>query len=231
VTSVLAAVDSGLVNYSMQLESGRASSESAVYELTSILERLELSRLFSRQQPLEIELGSGDGSFLVQYAQQNPNRNFIGVERLLGRLRKLDRKARRLELANVRAIQIESSYLLRYLLPPGSAAAIHIYFPDPWPKRKHRRHRLVSEGFPALARQALADEGMVFLRTDDTDYFKQMKAVFGSSPLFEPADTPEALAGLLTDFERGFLARGVSTLRAAYRAVRASPDAPTTAAL
>jgi len=191
-----------------------------IYELPSILERIDLARLFATQQPLEVELGSGDGSFLVEYARQNPSHNFIGVERLLGRIRKTDRKGRRAGLANLRGVRIESSYFLERLLPLHSASALHIYFPDPWPKRKHRRHRLVNERFPELAHRALAPGGQVFLRTDDADYFEQMLAVFAGRNDFRPSETPEILSSVITDFEKDFLARGVATLRAAYQSVK-----------
>src|ERR1041385_7323832 len=154
------------------------------YELPTILERIQLSNLFPNQQALEIELGSGDGSFLVAYARRHPERNFIGVERLLGRLRKIERKGR--ELLNLRGVRIESSYFLKYLIPPGSVSALHIYFPDPWPKRKHRRHRLINEEFPSVAHQSLAPQGRVFLRTDDPDYFEQMISVFAAAHFFRP---------------------------------------------
>lgn len=194
-----------------------AQPESLLYRLPSILERIDLGTMFTTPQPLEVELGSGDGSFLVDYARSLPEYNFIGVERLLGRIRKLDRKGRRAELANLRGMRIESSYFLEYLLPPNSAMALHIYFPDPWPKRKHRRHRLINERFPMLARQALAPGGKVYLRTDDQDYFEQMIGVFAGSQAFRLSETPEMLSALLTDFERGFLSRGIKTLRAAYQ--------------
>lgn len=187
-----------------------------VYPLTSILERIDLAKLFPVAQPLEVELGSGDGSFLLQYAGHHPERNFIGVERLLGRIRKLDRKGRRAGLTNLRGVRIESAYFLQYLLPPHSTAALHIYFPDPWPKRKHRRHRLITEQFASVARDALAPGGRIFLRTDDPDYFGQMLSVFAASSSFAKLETPDALADVLTDFERDFNARGVPTLRAAY---------------
>ena len=188
-----------------------------IYTLPSIVERINLVSLFPSGQPLEVELGSGDGSFLAEYARLPPGHNFIGVERLLGRMRKLDRKGRRAGLTNLRGVRIESSYFLEYLLPLSSAAAVHIYFPDPWPKRKHRRHRLINERFPMLARQALAPGGAVYLRTDDEDYFNQMVTVFEPCQDFRPVVTPEDLAGLLTDFEKDFQARGVKTLRTAYR--------------
>jgi tRNA (guanine-N7-)-methyltransferase len=188
-----------------------------VYALPSIVERIDLAKLFPSQQPLEVELGSGDSSFLAEYARQNVGRNFLGVERLLGRIRKLERKGRRAGLTNLRGVRIESAYFLEYLLPPHSAAALHIYFPDPWPKRKHRRNRLINERFPALARQALAPGGTVYLRTDDQDYAEQMLAVFADDPTFRMVETPPELSALLTDFEKDFQSRGIKTLRAAYR--------------
>lgn len=176
-----------------------------------------MAALFGQSQPLEVELGCGDASFLVEYARQHPGKNFIGVERLLGRMQKLDRKGRRAGLANVRGVRIESSYFLRFLLPPNSTDALHIYFPDPWPKKKHQRHRLINEQFPGLARAALRAGGCVYLRTDDADYFAQMREVFGAATEFQATETPAALAQVTTDFERDFNAQGISTLRAAYR--------------
>jgi tRNA (guanine-N7-)-methyltransferase len=127
-----------------------------VYDLTSIVQQIDLAALFPQARPLEVELGCGDASFLADYARRHPERNFIGVERLLGRIRKLDRKGRRAGLTNLRGVQIESSYFLRYLLPPHSASALHVYFPDPWPKKRHRKNRLINESFPRLAQAALA---------------------------------------------------------------------------
>lgn len=189
---------------------------SLIYELPSITDRLDLTALFPKPQPLEVELGSGDASFLAQYAAQHPERNFIGVERLLGRMRKLDRKGQRAGLTNLRGVRIENAYFLEWLLPPGSVVALHVYFPDPWPKKKHARHRLINERFPVLARQALAPGGVIYLRTDDADYFDQMRQVFATAPVFRPVETPATLAGRLTDFEVEFQAQGKETRRAAY---------------
>ena len=186
-------------------------------ELHSILAPLDLTKLFSKPQPLEVELGCGDASFLVEYARQHPDINFIGVERLLGRLQKLDKKGRRLGLENIRGVRIESAYFLQYLLPPQTATSVHIYFPDPWPKKKHRRHRLINEAFPALVRRVLVPAGMVFLRTDDADYFQQITEVFRGADYFMKTATPVALAAITTDFEQDFNAQGIPTLRAAYK--------------
>ena len=194
-----------------------APAPNLIYDLPSIVERLELSFLFPTHQPLEVELGSGDASFIAEFAKRHLEKNFIGLERLLGRITKLDKKGRRFGLTNLRGVRIENAYFLEWLLPPNSAAALHIYFPDPWPKKKHRRHRLINDRFPALAQVALSPKGFVFLRTDDADYFEQMQTVFAASPAFRVVETPAELAAIHTDFERDFLAQGISTRRAAYQ--------------
>jgi len=188
-----------------------------VVQLPSIVEPLDLNTLFPQTQPLEIELGCGDASFLVEYARRNPAKNFIGVERLLGRIEKLHRKGSQLGLKNLRGVRIESAYLLQYLIPPHAAAALHIYFPDPWPKKKHRHHRLINADFPALARRVLLPSGTVFLRTDDADYFQQMSEVFEAAKEFSKVTSPIELTEITTDFERDFNAQGIPTLRAAYK--------------
>ena len=199
------------------MQPSQNSSTHLIYDLPSIVKPIDLAALFPRAQPIEVDLGCGDASFLLSCATLNPERNFIGVERLLGRIRKLDRKGRRAGLTNLRGVRIESAYFLQYLLPAHSAAALHVYFPDPWPKRKHLKNRLVNEHFPGIASQALAPGGVVYLRTDDQNYFEQMAGVFAASSGFRLVETPVELSGLLTDFEVDFQKQGIQTLRAAYQ--------------
>ena len=188
-----------------------------VYDLPSILDRIELSALFAKVQPLEVELGCGDGSFLANYAALHPEHNFIGVERLLGRLKKVDRKGRRANLVNLRGVRVESAYFLEFLLPRHSVSALHLYFPDPWPKRKHQRHRIVNERFPLISEQVLLPGGIVYLRTDHVEYFEQMQTVFAGAKQFSAIETPSELSDVLTDFEKDFIAQGIQTNRAAYQ--------------
>lgn len=202
--------------HSPSISSG-ALPDDLVYALPSILVPLDLNDLFPSTQPLEIELGSGDGSFLLRYAAQHPERNFIGVERLNGRIRKLDRKGRRIGLRNLRGIRIESIYLLEYLVPEASTEALHVYFPDPWPKKKHRKNRIINQRFPALAQRVLRPGGRVHLRTDDEDYFLQMQAVFTEATVFVREETPADLLGVPTDFEAEFAAQGVTSHWVSYR--------------
>lgn len=196
------------------------AGNSLIYRPATILDRLQWSTIFTVERPIEVELGSGDGSFLARWAAARPDRNFLGVERLVGRLKKLDRKGQRAGLNNLRLIRFEAAYLLRYLLPPGSVSAIHIYFPDPWPKRRHQAKRLVNTGFPELAQSVLIPGGIVWLRTDSTDYFQQMQEVFAAArDRFAPIETPSDMSAITTDFERGFNAQGIPTCRAGYQSL------------
>ncbi len=196
-----------------------SAGPSLVFRPVSYVETLDLAALFPLIQPVEVELGSGDGSFLAQYAQAHPELNLLGVERLLGRLRKEERKGLRAHLTNLRLLRLEAGYVVEYLLPPASLQALHIYFPDPWPKRRHHRRRLINERFPELARRALVPGGMVYLRTDNQDYCAQMTEVFVAHAAFQPRDTPASLSALITDFERAFLAQKVPIHRLAFTKV------------
>ena len=193
--------------------------QTLLHPITSAVEPIDLAGLFSTRQPLELELGCGDGSFTLQYALANPGRNIVALERLLGRITKLDRKGHRAGLKNLRLLRAEAAYVLEYLLPPGLLDAIHVYFPDPWPKKRHHKNRLISEPFPLLAKRLVREGGIVYLRTDNIEYFEQMLEVFGDANGFEAVETPESLKALVTDFEQEFNSQGIPTNYAAYRSV------------
>jgi tRNA (guanine-N7-)-methyltransferase len=194
-----------------------APAPSLIYRPATITDHLPLSQLFPVQQPIEIEIGSGDGSFLAKYAEAHRDTNFIGIERLLGRVRKLEKKAFRAGLSNIRILRLEASYIVRYLFPPNSVRAFHIYFPDPWPKRRHWKNRLITVEFTRNLERSLQPGGSVYLRTDNQDYFTQMLESFAQNPHFEKFETPPDLLSFITDFEREFHKRGVPTLHATYR--------------
>jgi len=180
---------------------------------------LDLAHVFPERPdaPLEVDLGSGDGSFLVEMTNRTPERNFLGVERLLGRVRKTCRRMARTGAANGRIIRVESHYLVRYLLPRASASVLHVMFPDPWPKRHHHPKRLIQTGFLDDAREALAPGGELRLTTDDLPYFQHMRKVFGAhcgfveEPWTPDGDYPQ------TDFERLFRSQGLPIYRALLR--------------
>ena len=193
--------------------------QTLLHPITSAVEPIDLAGLFSTRQPLELELGCGDGSFTLQYALANPGQNIVALERLLGRITKLDRKGHRAGLKNLRLLRAEAAYVLEYLLPPGLLDVLHVYFPDPWPKKRHHKNRLISEPFPPLAKRLVREGGIVYLRTDNIEYFEQMLEVFGDANGFKAVETPESLKALVTNFEQEFNSQGIPTNYAAYRSV------------
>ena len=193
------------------------SDNALLHDFQSITEPLRLEGLFPAAQPAELEIGCGDGGFLLQMAQQHPDRNFLGVERLLGRIRKLSKKGQNASLTNLRLLRLEGRYVMKYLLPEKAFEAIHVYFPDPWPKDRHARHRLVDEEFPQNAAHLLKRGGVVHLRTDDATYFNQMQMVFGSHGGYVEENTPAELAARVTEFEVEFNSQGNPTNRASWR--------------
>jgi len=120
---------------------------------------IDLAQVFPRSGFLEVDIGCGDGAFLVARAEQFPERNFLGLEKLAGRVRRGCKKASRVGVTNVRFLRIESGYAIQYLLPPASVEIVHLLFPDPWPKKKHRRRRMVTAGFFDLVHRLLTRNG------------------------------------------------------------------------
>jgi tRNA (guanine-N7-)-methyltransferase len=151
-------------------------------------EPLDFAALFGRVAPIEIDLGCGDGGFLAAYAALHPERDFLGIERLVGRVRSATKRAERLRLTNVRILRAETAHTVRHLLPPSSVVRFHLSFPDPWPKRRHHRRRLVNPDFLRDAAVALVPNGTVRIATDDADYFRHIREAIQRSCLFTRHD-------------------------------------------
>jgi tRNA (guanine-N7-)-methyltransferase len=158
------------------------------YSLTA---PLDLERIFGRKAPLHVDVGCGEGSFLCALAQRLPRKNFLGVERLSSRIRSSARKAASLD--NVRLLQVESSYAVRYLLPTGSVERFYLLFPDPWPKRRHHRRRVVTPDFLNSVHSALEENRAIHIATDDLDYFGKIKGIAESNPGFVIGDADREL--------------------------------------
>ena len=154
--------------------------------LDSLIDRLDLERIFGRKAPLHVDLGCGDGSFLCALAQGMPDKNFLGIERLLNRVRTSARKAASLD--NVRLLRMESFYAVRYLLPAESVERFYLLFPDPWPKRRHHRRRVVTPDFLGSIHAALEKNGSIYIATDDADYFRKIKGLAESDSSFAISD-------------------------------------------
>lgn len=181
-------------------------------------EPFELAAVYGRVAPLEIDLGCGDGSFLAARARENPETDFLGIERLLGRVRSACRRIERAGLTNARVTRFEISYAVEHLLPLGSVTAFYILFPDPWPKRRHSSRRLVTEDFLASLHRALVPKGRVQIATDETGYFRQITRLVSESALFTVMpNTAQNLAA--TKFERRFREQGLAIQRLELRKV------------
>jgi tRNA (guanine-N7-)-methyltransferase len=167
---------------------------------------IDLAELFPRPAPLEVDLGCGDGTFLVAMARAHPERNFIGTERLFGRVRNTCRKAERAGLTNLRLLRIESAYVVRHLLPRASVHRFYVLFPDPWPKRRHWPRRMIQTSFLDDAAGALAPGGELCVKTDDVEYFEYIvRTAKGCASL---VSGPWEDAVPQTDFERHYAAQG-----------------------
>jgi tRNA (guanine-N7-)-methyltransferase len=176
--------------------------------------RLDFAGVFARPAPVEVDIGCGDGAFLVGRAEAFPGRNFLGIERLLGRVRKTCRRAERRALTNLRVLRLESGYAVEWLLPRGSVAVFHLLFPDPWPKRRHWQNRVFQPPFLRSLHAALAPGGEVRIKTDDAHYFAHMRAVFEADSSFREMPWPEDEPYPPTDFEGEFLEKKLPIHRA-----------------
>ena len=171
--------------------------------------RLEAGEVFHNERALEVDLGCGDGSFLVAMAQLHPDRNFLGVERLLGRARKVSRRASRLGLDNIKVLRLEAKYTVEWLLGPHSAQRIHLLFPDPWPKARHHKRRLVQQPFLAAVATVLVPGGEFLFKTDDADYYEWALEELEAFPGLDRKDwSEEDFPYAETDFERQWKAEG-----------------------
>lgn len=175
--------------------------------------------IFGRRASLVVEIGFGKDTFLLERAAACPERDHVGVERDPERVRTFVGRAAKRGLSNVRALPVSAEMALGQCFEDGSVSEIHVYFPDPWPKERHARNRLVQPWFAEAAQRVLAADGVLRLATDDGPYAAQMLAVldtddpFTGRPRFRNiagrgavSETP--LLGWETKFERLWRAKG-----------------------
>ena len=190
---------------------------STIYDPPSWTDELPIDDLFPVQVPLEVDVGCGMGRFLIARAGNNPDTNFLGIDRLLARLRKIDKKVRRQELTNVRLLRLEASYSIDYLLPAECVQTFYIFFPDPWPKKRHHKRRLFTESFLTTLHNTLAPGGQVHVATDHLGYFEEAEGLFKSDDRFEQAETFEPIEEERTNFEVLFMSKNDPIGRCSFR--------------
>ncbi len=157
-------------------------------ELGSVL---DWPTLFGNGHPVEIDVGCARGLFLVSSAEANPHVNYLGIETDCGKSRHSAQRLKRRQLSNVRVLRGDARIALGQMISPHSVAAIHVYFPDPWWKRKHRRRRVFTNKFVGLCAKALKPGGLLHSWTDVAEYFEVIAALMNHDPRFEALPPPE----------------------------------------
>lgn len=170
---------------------------------------LVINDLFDPALPLEVDCGCGKGRFLLARAAAHPEMQFLGIDRMLVRIRKLDGKIQRAGLTNVRLLRMEAFYSLQHLLPPHRLRTVYVFFPDPWPKRRHHRRRLFGPAFLDVLWSRLEPGGRVQVATDHLDYFAEIRTCLSADARFREVPHLVRDEAEQTDFERIFRGQGL----------------------
>jgi|GEM_PF-249499 len=151
--------------------------------------------------------------------------DFLGIERMLERVRLFAGKCRRARLTNARVLRLEALYTFHYLLPDHHARRVYVFFPDPWPKRKHHAHRLFGPLFLNALWKRLEIGGRLEFATDHAEYFAAVEACFAADGRFRRVEPMARPPEVWTEFETMFRAQGLEVHSAAWEALP-GPDAP-----
>lgn len=153
---------------------------------------LDLNILFGRQAPRVVEIGFGMGDALAELAAHYPGRDYLGIEVYRTGVGSLLMKIKALGLENVRIICTDAMQALSQQIPLASIDAVHLFFPDPWPKKRHHKRRLVQPAFVELVRQSLKIGGRLCMATDWQAYAGHMLQVMRKAPQFTNTADPGA---------------------------------------
>jgi tRNA (guanine-N7-)-methyltransferase len=177
-------------------------------EQTQLSKPIDFSALFGNANPVELEIGMGKGTFLTEQAKARPDVNFFGIEWARWFWRYASDRLRRSGAANARTIRAEASFFLREFVADQTLSVVHIYFPDPWPKARHHKRRLIQPPFVKELQRVLIPGGRVQIVTDHKDYFEQIEqAVRGSTLTVIDYNRPGSAAEgefVGTNFERKY---------------------------
>jgi tRNA (guanine-N7-)-methyltransferase len=143
--------------------------------------RIDFEQLFGNTNPVILEIGSGKGRFLIATATERPDLNVVGIEKSLHYHRVIRDRVLKRHLTNIRLINHDAFLVLRDMVPDASLAEVHIYFPDPWPRKKEQKRRIIRGGVLEQFRRTLVDGGSGIYVTDHREYFE------AAAPLIEGA--------------------------------------------
>lgn len=194
-----------------------ASVEPGYAILADLDKPLDFPAIFGNHNPVDLEIGAGRGDFAIGYGGENPDINILAVERKANYLKRGVNKARQQGIGNIRFLNVEINHLLAEYVPADSLSSVHIYFPDPWPKKRHKKRRIVQLGMIKQLSRKLKLGGLLHLRTDHADYFASMMEVMCEQQWFTPVEVPAEISKHQTGFERRFRADGLPIYLASYR--------------
>jgi tRNA (guanine-N7-)-methyltransferase len=162
---------------------------------------LDLSTSFAKDQPVVMEIGYGMGEATWQIAKANPNTNYLGVEVHMPGVGKLMAKLNEFELTNVKLIERDVLEVFHYMIENGALEGVHLYFPDPWPKKRHFKRRIVNQRFIGEVAKKLKPGGFLHIATDWVPYAEWITEQFNETSLFNGGviDRPDSRP--LTRFE------------------------------
>ncbi|MGD8786829.1 MAG: tRNA (guanosine(46)-N7)-methyltransferase TrmB [Phycisphaerales bacterium] len=173
--------------------------------------KIDFARIFGRSGPVHIEVGSGKGTFLLNQARAQQDDNFLGIEWARKYFRFAVDRIGRWGLTNVRIIRIDAAVFLADFVPDSSVDFFHIYFPDPWPKKRHHKRRLICPANLEYLIRCLKTAGQIRIATDHSDYFEQIKMVLSARNEelreidFLPTEGAEKGEWVGTNFERKYI--------------------------
>ena len=191
---------------------------------------IDWEAVFGNSHPVEIEIGSGKGRFLLEASKRHPRVNYIGIERAQKYValtqERFEKYMRHFGVdrtsgtfANVRLAWTDANYFLTRYVPTGSVQAYHIYFPDPWPKKRQRKRRIFrnQDFLSALTRTLRSNSGRLYIATDYEEYFQEIQERLTGLSLLQPiaADvSPDR--DIATNFEMKYVLEGRNIYRAVY---------------
>ena len=191
---------------------------------------LDWAGTFAREAPVEIDIGSNKGRFLVATAKERPGVNLLGIEIRRSHVDLLRERARKHDLRNVRLLHADAAVAFWELVPAASVAVVHLYHPDPWWKARQKKRRLVTVEFVTDVARALLPEGELRVATDVEEYFGVMCKAIGETGLFDPAPVADGALGTAARPMTSFQEKGVRAGRGIHARifVRNAAPAPTT---
>ena len=142
-------------------------------DVETLARPLDWAALYGNANPVEIEIGMGKGTFLTDQAKARPETNFFGIEWARFFWRYASDRLRRHGCANALTVRAEAGFFLNEFVPPGSVSVLHVYFPDPWPKARHHKRRLIQPKFVPVVHRILAPGGRWQVVTDHKGYWEE----------------------------------------------------------